>query len=188
MRNASRLFIIALVALSVGAALTPSETVAAESQHEGPWFKAKVGTMVRYRVTPPEAMPGKTPKSAVITEEVVATTPETVTVKMTRQAPGEADRVNTVTRPRRISGDQYGQFLSTIGYDRKGVEIKNSGLTFSCRLHEREFESSSGDPDHTVKVRTVFCRELPGWFASQRAYAVSWKNDEVRFELLEVKP
>jgi hypothetical protein len=180
--------ICTLAVVSVALIIPWPAPVSADSQHDGPWFKAKVGTSIRYRITQPETVPGVAPKSAVITEEVVSATPETVTVKSTRTAAGEAERTNTATRPRRISGQQYDQFLRNIGYDRKGVDIKVSGQTFSCRQYERDYDSSDGNPDHSVRVWTVFCRELPGWVAAQRAGSASWKNDEVRFELLEVKP
>ena len=71
MHSDRRRVICTLAVVSVAIIITWPAPVSADSQHDGPWFKAKVGTSIRYRITQPETMPGVPPKSAVITEEVV---------------------------------------------------------------------------------------------------------------------
>jgi hypothetical protein len=137
--------------------------------------------MISYRVKQAMPMPGAPDKVAIVTEEVVAATPETVTVKLTRKEAGQADRTSTATRLRRIPEKQFSELFFSLGYERKAVEFKVSGQSFNCREYRREIDSPDGDPDHAVTTWTTFCRDLPGWIASQSVGSLR------RFEMLEVK-
>jgi hypothetical protein len=179
---------VAVALAGLVALLAPLSPASAAQDTDGPWQGARVGTAISYRVRQPMPMPGAPDKVAVITEEVTAATAGSVTVRITRREQGQPDRTQTVDRPRRMPGDQYAQFLKTIGDERRRVEVKVSGQAFDCRQHVREVDSEDRNPDHTVTTRTTVCRTLPGWIAAQRLSAPSWKTDQVRFELLEVRP
>lgn len=154
---------------------------AADSAHDGPWFNARVGTMISYRAKQAMPTPGAPDKVAIISEEVVGVTPDTVTVKLTRKEAGQPDKTSTANRARRISDKQYAEMLNSLGYERKSIEFKVSGQSFNCREYKREIDSPDGDPDRAVITWTTFCRDLPGWIASQSVGSLR------RFEMLDVK-
>ena len=169
-----------LVTLS-GLGMAPC-TAADQALREGPWFNAKTGTTITYRIKQEMPMPGAAPKVAVISEVVVASTPDTVTLKRTSKAQGEPTRESTSTQARRISSIEHSRLLEQLGYERNAVDFNVSGLTFKCRQYRREIESPNRDTDDSTMVWTTFCRELPGWIASQSVDSLK------RFEMLDVKP
>ena len=180
--NVSNMTNVTLSVLLLAIAEAMSGTAcAAETERDGPWFAAKTGTLISYRIRQEAVIPGTPPKVAIITEEVTNVSPETVTVKITRKAAGVPDRITNSDRPRRISERQYVQMLKNIGTRQKEIDFKVSGMSFACQEYKLESEDPGGDADRPVSAWTTFCKDLPGWIATQSVGSFK------RFEMLEVK-
>ena len=171
---------LSLLLLAIAEAMSGA-ACAAETERDGPWFAAKTGTLISYRIRQEAVIPGTPPKVAIITEEVTNVSPETVTVKITRKEAGVPDRITNSDRPRRISERQYVQMLKNIGTRQKEIDFKVSGMSFACQEYKLESEDPGGDADRSVSAWTIFCKDLPGWIATQSVGSFK------RFELLDVK-
>lgn len=176
---------LALTVLVAAFLLTASPAAA---QLRAPWFNAKVGTMIRYRVTE-EKMPGMlgAPRSKTITEEVTAVTDSTVTVKVTRSEAGQSDQTSTITHPRTLTTEQSRQIDAMLGSTRNPKLIKTvSGHEFECFNYRRTIESPDGN--HDIWYHTIKCSELPGWIFVQSKSRADAMGGETLYEILEYRP
>lgn len=167
-------------ALMIGVALLSQAPQADASKPvEGPWFNAKVGTRIVYRVTDPSPVPGAKSRVRTLTEEAVAVSETEVTLRAVQRSEGMPERTNTRRVPRTISDEQYSTVFHSWGYVRASPPMKVSGYEFKCSAFVKDIDIGK---DESMRRHTTTCRDLPGWI-----YSVTMGSDEL-YRILEYKP
>ena len=161
------------------AALAASGGAQAAKAVEGPWFNARVGTRIVYRVTEPSRLPGVKARERTVTEEATSVTDAEVTLRVVQRTACEADRTSTRKVPRTISEEQYAAAFHSWGFVRASPPMTVSGHEFRCSAFEKDIDLGNGE---TTRQRTTICRELPGWIYR------STVGGEDRFRMLEYVP
>lgn len=173
---ARRRFGAVLVAIG---SLAASGGAQAAKAVEGPWFNARVGTRIVYRVTEPSRVPGVKARERTVTEEATSVTDAEVTLRVVQRIAGEADRTSTRKVPRTISEEQYTAAFHSWGFVRSSPPMKVSGHEFKCSGFEKDIDLGNGE---TVRQYTTICRDLPGWIYR------STVGGEERYRMLEYVP
>lgn len=150
---------------------------------EGPWFNARVGTRIVYRVSTPSPLPGGKAAVRTIAEEAIAVSETEVTLRIVRKSAGRPDEVSTRKVPRRIGSEEYTALFHGFGFVRPSPAMTVSGHAFDCSAFVKDIEVPGGEP---VRRYTTVCRRLPGWIFHS-SVGLSTGSEELH-QILEYKP
>jgi len=120
-----------------------------EQRAKTEWGDARLGTMVKMR-----GMGG-----AVLTREVINVDEDTVTLKMTVDAPGAEPISQEVSMPRYASAIVLKDKLQKMGKKRGDEIIEVAGRKLRCEVWQRQAVHG----ERTVVARTYINRDVPGW-------------------------
>lgn len=167
---------LATLLLSIHA--LPASAQSSAEKVPGPWYNAKVGTKIKYRMA--QENPYGENFSREVTEEAIAVGNDQVTVKITAVERGQA-KEKQETRPRFLTKQQLAEFQSSLGKRQQSTPIVPvASRSYKCDQYYTRKEDEDGE---IISSRTVLINpEVPGWLVKVI------ENKLTTFDLLSVQP